>query len=315
MLAVLLRGIAFGWALVVAGWWGWCSWRGLGIGWALGPVLVLLSLNPLALGLEQGLAAVVHGRDPAPRPSGGQRLRAWWREWRQSSRVFGWEMPFASAHWPDALPVASGEGGRGILLIHGYLCNRGFWNDWYPRLRARGVPFLGVSLEPVFGSIDDYADQIDEALTRLHRVTGQAPLVVCHSMGGVALRAWRRSRLARGEAAAEVDARVHHALTIGTPHQGTWLARFGHQPNAVQMRQGSPWLQALAATESPAWRARFTCVWSDCDNVVFPPGCAVLAGAVSMPRPGRAHLDLLADPAVFERVLALRGSTPGLPER
>lgn len=315
MLAALLRWIGFGWVLGVAGWWGWCAWRGLGGGVALGPVLALLSLNPLALGLEHCLAAAVHGRDPAPRPSGGQRLRAWWCEWRQSSRVFGWEMPFASARWPDALPATPGEGGRGVLLIHGYLCNRGCWNGWYPRLRADGVPFLGVSLEPVFGSIDDYADQVDAALTRLHRTTGQAPLVVCHSMGGVVLRAWRRSRLARGEEAAVVDARVHHVLTIGTPHQGTWLARFGRRTNAVQMRQGSAWLQALAASESPAWRARFTCVWSACDNVVFPPGCAVLDGAVSMPRPGRAHLDLLADPAVFERVLALRGSTPGLPER
>lgn len=315
MLAVMLKRIGFGWALVVAGWWGWCAWQGLGLGVALGPVLALFSLNALALGLEQVLAAGVHGGDPAPRPSGGQRLRAWWREVRQSSRVFGWEMPFAGTRWPDALPATPGEGGRGVLLIHGYLCNRGFWNDWYPRLQARGVPFLGVNLEPVFCSIDDYADSIDEALVRLHHATGQAPLVVCHSMGGVALRAWRRSRLVRGESAAEVDARVHHVLTIGTPHQGTWLARLGHQPNAVQMRQGSPWLQALAASESPAWRARFTCLWSDCDNVVFPPGCGALEGAVSVRRSGRAHLDLMADPTVFEQVVRWCGSTPAPADR
>lgn len=306
MLAVLLRGIAFGLGLVVAGWWAWCAWRGLGVGVALGPVLVLLGLNPLALGLEHCLAAGVHGRAPAPRPSGGQRLRAWWREWRQSSRVFGWDMPFASARWPDALPATPGEGGRGVLLIHGYLCNRGFWNVWYPRLQAQGVPFVGVSLAPVFGSIDDYADQIDAAIDQLQRCTGRAPLVVCHSMGGLVLRAWRRSRLQRGDTAAAIDARVHHVLTIGTPHRGTWLARFGRQTNAVQMRQDSLWLQALAASESPAWRARFTCVWSACDNVVFPPCCAVLEGAASVHRPGRGHQDLLDDPAVFALAMALR---------
>jgi N-formylglutamate amidohydrolase len=62
------------------------------------------------------------------------------------------------------------------------------WNRWYPRLQAQSVPFIGVSLEPVFGSIDDYADQIDAVLTRLHDATGQPPLVVCHSMEGMVLR-------------------------------------------------------------------------------------------------------------------------------
>jgi triacylglycerol esterase/lipase EstA (alpha/beta hydrolase family) len=120
------------------------------------------------------------------------------------------------------------------------------------------------------------------------------------------LRAWRHARLQHGDTAEATDARIHHVLTIGTPHQGTWLARFGRQVNAVQMRRDGPWLQALAASESPAWRARFTCVWSDCDNVVFPPRCAVLEGAVSVHQPGRGHQDLLDDPAVFTLALALQ---------
>lgn len=304
MLAQLLRWAALAAVLLVGSWLGWCAWRGWGLAVALGPVLVLLGLNALALGLEQAMAAGVHGHDPAPAPGALLRVRAWWREAVASGRAFGWSMPFAARRWPDVL--SPGQGGRGVLLIHGYLCNRGFWNTWYPRLQAQGVPFVGVSLEPVFGSIDDYADQIDAAIDQLQRRTGQAPLVVCHSMGGLVLRAWRRSRLQRGETAEATDARVHHVLTIGTPHRGTWLARFGRQTNAVQMRQDSPWLQALAASESSIWRARFTCVWSACDNVVFPPCCAVLEGAASVHRPGRGHQDLLEDPAVFALALALR---------
>jgi len=306
MLSHLLRWLGLAGALGVAGWLGWCAWQGLGLGATLGPVLALLGLNALALGLEQVMAAAVHGQDPAPRPSAAARWGAWARELRASTTAFCWAMPFASQRWPDT-PAGPGTGGRGVLLVHGYLCNRGCWNPWYPRLQARGVPVVGVNLESVFCPIDDYADQIDAALVQLHRATGQAPLVVCHSMGGVAVRAWRRSRLLRGEAAEATDARVHHVLTIGTPHRGTWLARFGRRPNAVQMRQNSPWLQALAASESPAWRARFTCVWSACDNVTFPPHCATLDGAVSIHQPGRAHQDLLDAPAVFTLVLALRG--------
>ena len=307
MLARLLRWAALAAVLLVGGWLGWCARQGWGLGVALGPVLALLGLNALALGLEQAMAAGVHGHDPAPAPGVVPRAQAWWREAVASGRAFGWSMPFAGQRWPDAL--SPGQGGRGVLLVHGYLCNRGFWNPWYPRLQAQGVPFLGVSLEPVFGSIDDYADQIDAAIDQLQRATGQAPLVVCHSMGGLVLRAWRRSRLQRGDNAEATDARVHHILTIGTPHRGTWLARFGRQTNAVQMREDSPWLQALAASESPAWQARFTCVWSACDNVVFPPCRAVLEGAASIHRPGRGHQDLLGDPAVFALALAaLRGS-------
>lgn len=307
MLARLLRWIGLVGALGVAGWVGWCLRQGLGLGATLGPVLALLGLNALALALEQAMAAAVHGQDPAPQPSVAARCLAWAREWWSSTLAFGWAMPFASQRWPDT-PAGPGTGGRGVLLVHGYLCNRGFWNPWYPRLQALGVPFVGVSLEPVFCSIDDYADQIDAALVQLQRATGQAPLVVCHSMGGVAVRAWRRSRLAKGESAALVDARVHHVLTLGTPHRGTWLARFGQRPNSIQMRRNSPWLQALATSESAAWRARFTCVWSACDNVTFPPRCATLDGAASVHQPGRGHQDLLDDPAVFTLALALRGT-------
>jgi hypothetical protein len=308
MLTRWLKGIAFTGALGVAGWLGWCAWRDWGVAAALGPVLALLGLNALALGLEQVMAAGVHGHEPLLRPGPVQRGRAWWRETLASGRAFGWAMPFASQRWPDRLEGADGpdQGARGVLLVHGYLCNRGFWNRWYPRLQAQGIPFVGLSLEPVFGSIDDYADQLDAALVQLQRTTGQAPLVVCHSMGGLVLRAWRRSRLQRGETAAATDDRIHHVLTLGTPHRGTWLARFGRQTNAVQMRRDSPWLQGLADSEFAAWRARFTCVWSDCDNVVFPPCCGVLEGAASVHRPGRGHQDLLDDQVVFDLALALR---------
>ena len=53
------------------------------------------------------------------------------------------------------------------------------------------------------------------------------------------------ARAQQGNAAA-ADARLCHVVTIGTPHHGTWLARFGHTPNARQMRPGSNWLVALA---------------------------------------------------------------------
>ena len=125
----------------------------------------------------------------------------------------------------------------------------------------QGSPVIAVNLEPMLGSIDDYVATLDEAVTRLTAATGLPPLVVAHSMGGLAVRAWMR-------AVPGADARVFHVVTLGTPHHGTWLARWGHGTNARQMRYRSPWIQALAAAE-PAGRYRlFTC-WHTCgDNSV-----------------------------------------------
>ncbi len=107
-------------------------------------------------------------RRRAPQPA--QLLRAWWGEVRAAPRVFCWRQPFRSRRWPDHLPAAA-QGRRGLLLVHGFLCNRGVWNPWLQRLRAQGVPFVAVNLEPVFGSIDDYVAILERAVQQLERCT------------------------------------------------------------------------------------------------------------------------------------------------
>ena len=76
------------------------------------------------------------------------------------------------------LPPAAARGRRGPLLVHGFVCNRGLWNPWLERLHARGIPFVAVDLEPVFGSIDDYVRILENAVQRLERCTGLAPVIV-----------------------------------------------------------------------------------------------------------------------------------------
>jgi triacylglycerol esterase/lipase EstA (alpha/beta hydrolase family) len=189
-----------------------------------------------------------------------------------------------------------------VLLVHGYFCNRGVWRPWLPRLRALGVPCTALTLEPAFGRIDDWVPAIDHAVAALRRSTGRAPLVVAHSMGGLAVRAW----LAAQPGAAAADARVLHIITIATPHQGTWMARFGHTPNARQMRIGGAWLAALAAAEAPhhqALRSRFTCFFSHADNIVFPATTATLPGADNRHLPAVAHVTMVQHPAVWDEVL------------
>jgi triacylglycerol lipase len=268
---------------------------------ALAAPAIVAAAYAAVLGLEFLLLHLVPVDAGEPRAGVGQTLRAWAGELLAAMVVFCWRQPFRSRTRPDHLPPDA-RGRRGVLLVHGFLCNRGLWNRWLARLSARGVPVVAVNLEPVFGSIDAYAPIIDAALRRLEQATGMAPIAVAHSMGGLALRRWW-AEAGNGE-------RVHHALTLGTPHRGTWLARWGAGRNAAQMRLDSPWLQGLVAAE-PAERAqRFTCLFSPCDNIVFPPTTATLPGADNRMVLAVGHVQLVESPQGWDALQALLATPP-----
>jgi triacylglycerol esterase/lipase EstA (alpha/beta hydrolase family) len=266
-------------------------------GASLLPVLLALGIAlihvPL-MALEFLLLRRINRGDAAPPASTADMWHAWAAEALGALRVFGWQQPWRWRRHPDHLP-ADATGRRGLILVHGFVCNRGLWNPWWPRLKAGGVPCIAVNLEPVFGSIDHYAPLIEAAVQRMTQATGRPPLLVAHSMGGLAVRAWLREH--------DADARVHGVVTIGSPHRGTWLGRFGHARNAQQMRWQSPWLQQLAAAEPAQRYRRFTCFWSHCDNIVFPASTAKLPGADNRHLSGHAHVHLLLHPLVLHTVL------------
>jgi triacylglycerol lipase len=299
---------------LAAAWLAWCRHAGLGgAGAAVGVVLVLMPQAGV-LALEYGLL-VAWGRDPAtPRASAAQLLRAYLGECWAFAQVFSWRQPFRADHQPDHLrpqapdpaaqpPGVGSAGCSAVLLLHGYCCNRGLWAPWLRQLRVRGVPCQALTMEPVFGRIDDWVPAIEAAVLALTRQTGRPPLLVAHSMGGLAVRAW----LAAQPDATQADARVLRVVTIATPHHGTWTARFAHTPNARQMRRGHPWLAALAAKESAVRRARFTCFYGHADNIVFPASTATLAGADNRHLAGVAHVAMAFRPEVFNEVLRLLG--------
>ena len=262
-------------------------------GWACALLVVAILPHPGVLALEFVLLRRLHGSDPTPRARLKELFAAWRGEVITSTKVFGWRQPFRSTQWPDHVPARSEK--RGILLVHGYFCNRGLWNPWMARLRRMDTPFIAVNLEPAFGSIDDLATTLEQASKQLEMTTGRLPLVVAHSMGGLAVRAW----LARDAA------RPHRVVTIGTPHLGTWLARLGTSRNARQMQTESHWLKALALSEANTESSRFTCFYSNCDNIVFPPANACLQGADNRHLPGVAHVCLAYHPAPWNEVMRL----------
>jgi triacylglycerol lipase len=279
--------------------WGIFAWSTYGAWCALMGALAMLNLQAVFLGIEFFVLLPFSGRGDVNEghPPLRLRLQAWWRELWTSHLVFSWRQPFRTEAEADHLP-SSAMGFRGVLFLHGFYCNRALWNPWMQELRRREAPFIAVTLEPAFGSIDDYVAQIDEAVKRLYLATGVTPLLVGHSMGGLAIRAWWRAH------ATTAFERVDRVITIGSPHQRTLTARFAHGLNAYQMRPHSEWLIQLAGDESHDSRhARFTCFYSDCDNIAMPMSTGRLEGADNRHLPALSHVALAYAPEVFNEVL------------
>ncbi|HEU4458981.1 MAG TPA: permease [Methylibium sp.] len=256
-------------------------------------VAALVLCGPmLVLGFEFLVLLAVRRGDASTPATGFELLRAWVGECGWSARVFWWQQPFRSRRWPDRLGP---PGRRGIVFVHGYVCNRGFWNPWLARCHAEARPFVAVNLEPVFADIEAYVPALEAAIAAMQQATGLAPVVVAHSMGGLVLRAWRC-------ATPDSDQRAHRFVTIGTPHQGTWIARWSRTPNARAMRRGSDWLGGLLARETEGKTAGRSCFWGHADNIVMPPSTAIWPGAVAHHLRATAHVAMAFQPEVFAEV-------------
>ena len=157
----LLRS-ALLWAL------GWLA-RGAS-GWALaGALLIVVRLRPGAGARVRAAAPGAWRRPGTARHAGAAAARLVGRGAVQRRWCSAGASPFAAGAGPTTCPPTA-QGRRGVLLVHGFVCNRGMWNPWLAApARAQGVPFVAVNLEPVFGSIDDYVAIIEAAVQRLEQ--------------------------------------------------------------------------------------------------------------------------------------------------
>ena len=301
MLALLQRSITFGALAAALSWLAYFVRSAPVLAWA-GCTLLVFGYSAL-LAVEFLLAKQLNKHDPVLQATWRDLLFAWWGETVVAPQVFCWRQPFRPNAVPDQLgPKARVQGRRGVVFVHGFFCNRGLWTPWLERMQDRGNAFMAVDLEPLFSSIDSYATQIDEAVRQVTQATGLPPVLICHSMGGLAARAWLKQ--------VNDKARVHHVVTIGTPHRGTWLARFGHGENSRQMRLVSRWHAELSPSVPTGRLVPFTCWYSNCDNIVFPSSNATLPDASNRLLFGAGHVQLAFMPEVMQATLALLDDKP-----
>jgi triacylglycerol esterase/lipase EstA (alpha/beta hydrolase family) len=187
-----------------------------------------------------------------------------------------------------------------VLLLHGYGANSGFWQTYSQQLQRAGISHAAIDLEPVLAGIDDYATVIEEAVQSLCRACGTAQVILlCHSMGGLAARAWLRA------CGSQRAARI---ITLGTPHFGSTLAGYGLGKNARQVLtpagDASSWIAQLDASENAELRSLFVSVGTRHDNIVSPQSSALLPGATNITLDLVGHVALGFDAGVGEQVLA-----------
>lgn len=247
-----------------------------------------------------GLAWLYRSETPEHhRLSYGAAMRLFLTEYCASMVTSSWTMGFCTfREWQGKAGVPP------VLLVHGYGCNSGYWHFMSRALRRADISHYTVDLEPVFAGIDQFVPALHARVEEICHKTGQQKLIIVgHSMGGLVARAYLRDHGA---------ARVARVITLGTPHRGTGLARFGAGHNSRQMRWNgsaaegrcSAWLARLERREDPAVRSLFMSIYSHQDNIVSPQLSSCLPGAINREFNGVGHVALGMHPGVLREVIA-----------
>ncbi len=184
-----------------------------------------------------------------------------------------------------------------VVLLHGYLSNRGYFRPMVRWLEARGVaPIFVPNYRAVYSGIESGVAELHAEVERIVAGTGQARVVlVCHSMGGLVARRYLQDH---GEA------RIARLVTIASPHHGTVLSRLGVGRHARQMERASAFLVELDRAESAhPPRVPATSIYTVHDNLVSPQDTSRLPWARNVAVSGLGHVSIIAAEAAFALVL------------
>lgn len=183
---------------------------------------------------------------------------------------------------------------RPVLLLHGYGMNSMTWVWLGGALRRRGLGPLYTatyfSPQAVERSAAHLAQVVEEIL---RREGAQRVDIIAHSLGGIVSRYYIE----------RMGGKVANLVTLGTPHQGTVLSRFGLGPVAAQLGRGATLLDRPVC---PPAGVRYLSIYSTADQMVIPcdsarilqDGEAADSGRAELRLAGLGHLSLLVSPEV-----------------
>ncbi|HWB73069.1 MAG TPA: hypothetical protein VG452_12715, partial [Egibacteraceae bacterium] len=205
----------------------------------------------------------------------------------------------------DPAPPQSGDAGSParpapVVLVHGYLLNRGVFLRLSGALRRAGFghvrsfdyPQQRWSLPEIAGRLGREVDRAvgDRAAARC--------MIVAHSMGGIAARYYIQHLGG--------DARVDTLVTLATPHRGTYAAGLAVGPAAEQMYWESAFMRDLEQTARPG-PVRYVSYYTDLDACVVPADSAKLTTpalqAVNIRVRDTGHMSMLGSDQVIRSVV------------
>jgi alpha-beta hydrolase superfamily lysophospholipase len=132
-----------------------------------------------------------------------------------------------------------------------------------------------INLRPRLASIETFVEQVHARVSEIEKKTGRKDVIIIgHSMGGIV---------------ASLYAQQHPesvAITIGSPLQGTHMARFALGQCGAQMRLGATLLQKI---QKPYYS-----IGTKTDQIVFPYTSTMSDTLLS----GIGHIGLLYSPRV-----------------
>lgn len=179
-----------------------------------------------------------------------------------------------------------------VVLIHGYLSTPSHWLFHKLNLKRAGYgDVLRFYYNPFSGTLTDWAGSLTRSLEE--RFPSRTVILAGHSLGGlVAIRA----------ASMMPEGRVAKVVTMGSPIEGTLMARFALTPVARQLTRGSPAIQEIGK-EIKSLKAELVCCWSRWDTVIVPPQSAAPEDANCVELAGLGHSGYCFDSRVIRSII------------
>lgn len=186
------------------------------------------------------------------------------------------------------------DGFSPVVLVHGLGGNRGTWTPLRMFLRLMGHRrMFAFGYED--GTIEAHAANLKEFILKVMEKTGTTQVdLVAHSLGGVIAR-YAIQRLSMSDA-------VRTLITLASPNQGTYAARYANTRLTVPLRPESRLLRDLNQDDLRKLPTKFIALFSDRDVYVVPKEMMTHPDAENHFIPNLSHNQHLHSPSVFRLV-------------
>lgn len=196
------------------------------------------------------------------------------------------------------------DGYRPVLFVHGlaghpgnFAPMRGYFR-FMGRSRTYAIAFRGSERIPAMA--DDLRAAVEAIVVQNELPEGATIDIVAHSMGGLV------SRYAM--ATSDLASRVETLVTLGTPHHGTYAARYAATAQTLDLRPNSEVLRLIEGQipwSGPPAMPNLVALWSEADMLLLPPESAQMPGAENVEMAGYTHLSYLIQPSAWQRTWSL----------